>query len=237
MSWRSYFWPCAFFFLLGVLSGFGSGAIAYKYRRPILRLPGRMVRFAVGLTKPSPQALVPEPIVSKDGSLILASFENADELRIFGDSDVKLERSTEQANRGQYSLKVAFPDGGGAIGTWRTLLANWSRYKRLRFDVYSMDPNIPLSLYIKDSRHTSYRQRYNKEGFRLLRGWAREGSPAVRRPRSRRKLSKYRTCWPGTFQRKRRNWTISRRLILRATSTSGMSMAFQPGCSRMFSSL
>ncbi len=144
MSWRSYFWPCAFFLLLGIFIGLASGVVAYRHRSAIYRLPNRMATSVARLTKPSPPAPVVTKSVEQDSSLTLASFESDTELSLFGDSNVSMERTSKHATSGRSALKVTFPDGGGAIGTWRTLPANWSGYERLRFDVYSIDPNVPF---------------------------------------------------------------------------------------------
>jgi len=171
VSWRSYFWPCAFFFLLGISIGLASGVVAYRHRAALLRLPGRMATSVARLAKPSPLASSPSPTADRDGSLTIASFESDEDLKLFGDSDVTLGRTTEHATHGIHSLKATFPDGGGALSTWRTLPRNWVGYDRLRFDVYSAESEVPLSLYIKDSKHTSYGERYNEENIRLQPGW------------------------------------------------------------------
>lgn len=186
MGWRAYIWPCAFFLLMGIMVGMAGGVVASRYQRLLFRLPVRVVTSARHIQKSSPPASTPSPAAEvpkapksalpapapkppkkRAGVLTLASFEKDGELSLFEDSEGRLERTREQATQGRYALKVTFPDGGGSLSAWRTLPRNWSGYKRLQFDVCNPQSTVPFSLFIKDSKHTSYRQGYNQEQIRL----------------------------------------------------------------------
>jgi len=103
--------------------------------------------------------------------LKLCSFDKKSDIRKVGKSKVTMEISSKYASNGKYSLKCVFPDGGGAIEFYDTLPRNWTGYKTFKFDVYSEEDGVPLSLYIKDTKNTSYYDRFNLENIHLHRGW------------------------------------------------------------------
>ncbi|MBD3245492.1 MAG: hypothetical protein GF333_00590 [Candidatus Omnitrophica bacterium] len=101
----------------------------------------------------------------------ISDFEQESDVKKLEVSKAAVERSDAYASRGTYSLKVTFPDGGGAVGYWATLPRNWVGYKALKFDVYSEEGEVPLSLFIADTRNTSYYDRFNRDGIALRKGW------------------------------------------------------------------
>lgn len=110
--------------------------------------------------------------VNKQGLRELCYFEDKNEVdKIFEDTGIERQISTEGISQGKYSLKCIVPDGGGAIlSTWKTLPKDWTGYDFLKFDIYSED-EVPLSLFIRDSVRKGYGERYNKEGILLKVGW------------------------------------------------------------------
>ena len=111
----------------------------------------------------------PDPEVKN--VLELCYFERKDDLKKVGTDGVKAELSQSKASEGKTSLKCEFPEGGGAFEFYSTLPKNWSGYKYFKFDVYSDEGNVSLSLFIADPENRSYGRRFNKEKIMLDKGW------------------------------------------------------------------
>ncbi|MFC1592683.1 hypothetical protein ACFL4C_01565 [Candidatus Omnitrophota bacterium] len=103
--------------------------------------------------------------------LELCYFERKSDLQLIENNKVKKEQTNEKATQGKYSLKCIFTDKGNNVSFYSSLPRNWAEYKYLRFDVYSEEDGIPLSLFIADKVNISYYDRYNKEGIPLNKGW------------------------------------------------------------------
>lgn len=114
------------------------------------------------------------PFKSKPLSKItpqLCDFENKSIVAKLEASKVKISLSQQYVSEGKSSLKCIFQDGGGAVGFYDTLPRNWKGYDTLKFDVYSEEDGIPLSLFIADANHASYGERYNRDRIALNKGW------------------------------------------------------------------
>jgi len=110
-------------------------------------------------------------VSNKQDILELCYFENKADLQKIEKDKVEKELSQKNVTEGKYSLKCVFPDGGGAISFYETLPSNWTGYSAFKFDVYSEEDGIPLSIFIADTNNISYNDRYNKEGISLKKGW------------------------------------------------------------------
>ena len=110
-------------------------------------------------------------VSKKQDTLELCYFENKADLQKVEKDKAEIELSQNNATEGKCSLKCVFPDGGGAVGFYETIPPNWADYISFKFDVYSEEDGIPLSLFIADTNNSSYYDRYNREGIVLREGW------------------------------------------------------------------
>ena len=103
--------------------------------------------------------------------LELCYFENSRDIKKCEKNKTQIQITKDKASEGKYSLKCIFPDGGGAVGFYATLPKDWTGYSAFRFDVYSEEDDVPLSLFITDTNNATYNTRYNKERIFLEKGW------------------------------------------------------------------
>jgi len=106
-----------------------------------------------------------------EGSLEICYFEEKSDLKKIQKSDCEKTLSRDRVSEGNFALKCLFPDGGSNISFYGTVPRNWKEYKYLKFDVFSVDNNIPLQLSISDTHNKSYHDRYSNPEIRLSSGW------------------------------------------------------------------
>jgi alpha-L-arabinofuranosidase len=152
--------------IISLLSGL---ALGFVFNHIIRVRVDFQPRFGTFLAKVEQASQFPAPEV-KD-VLELCTFEQKTDInRVEGDG-AELDISSQQASQGKYSLKCAFAAGGGAFEFYSTLPKDWTGYKYLKFEVYSKESDVPLSLFIADTENRSYGRRFNKEGIKLHGGW------------------------------------------------------------------
>lgn len=102
---------------------------------------------------------------------MLFDFEDSRSLKsIFAEGGAKYELSQERKKSGELSLKIALPKGAYPGIELRLERKDWREYDKLFVWVYS-DKILKFGVRVDDTFSTDYYTRYNREDFRLTRGW------------------------------------------------------------------